>query len=77
MENGRLTLILKASPYSGQTAGTALALGLAALAAGRPTTIFGTADGTYGFVRGQRTAGVFDVGRAAEAFLAGGGAVEL
>jgi sulfur relay (sulfurtransferase) DsrF/TusC family protein len=76
MEN-RVTFILKASPYSGQTAATVLKLATAALDAGLPSTIFATADGAYGFVKGQKTAGVFDVGAAAEAYLARGGTVEL
>lgn len=73
----RLTLILKASPYSGQTAATALKLATAALDAGRPSTIFATADGVYGFVKGQKATGIFNVGAAAEAYLARGGMVEL
>jgi sulfur relay (sulfurtransferase) complex TusBCD TusD component (DsrE family) len=73
----RLTFILKASPYSGQTASTALKLATAAVEAGHATTIFATADGVYGFVKGQKAAGIFDVGAAAETYLARGGTVEL
>ena len=73
----RLTVILKASPYSGQTAATVLKLATAALDAGLASTIFATADGAYGFVKGQKATGVFHVGSAAEAYLARGGMVEL
>lgn len=73
----RVTFILKASPYSGQTAATVLKLGTAALDAGIRSTIFATADGAYGFVKGQKATGIFDVGAAAEAYLARGGLVEL
>lgn len=72
-----LTFILRASPYSGQTAATVLKLATAALGAGHPTTIFATGDGVYGFVKGQKATGVFDVGSAAEAYLSRGGAVDL
>ncbi|MBI2152253.1 MAG: DsrE family protein [Candidatus Rokubacteria bacterium] len=73
----RLTFVLTASPYSGQAAGTALKLAAAALEAGHRPTIFATGDGVYGFVREQKAASVFDVGGAAQAFLARGGAVDL
>jgi len=73
----RLTFILKASPYSGQTASTVLKLATAAVEAGHPSTIFATADGAYGFVKGQKATGIFDVGAAAETYLARGGIVEL
>lgn len=73
----RLTFVLTASPYSGQAAATALKLAAAALDAGHRATIFATGDGVYGFVKEQKTAGVFDVGGAAQAFLARGGAVDL
>lgn len=72
-----LTFILTASPYSGETAATALKLAMAALDAGQRPAIFATGDGVYGFVKGQKSAGVFDVAAAAEAFLARGGAVDL
>lgn len=72
-----LTFILTASPYSGQTPATVLGLASTALAAGHRATIFATGDGVYGFVKGQKPAGVFDVGAAVEAFLARGGAVDL
>jgi predicted peroxiredoxin len=54
-----------------------LKLAAAALDAGHRATIFATGDGVYGFVKEQKTAGVFDVGGAAQAFLARGGAVDL
>jgi sulfur relay (sulfurtransferase) complex TusBCD TusD component (DsrE family) len=73
----RLTFVLSASPYSGQTAATALKLAAAALDGGHRATIFATADGVYGFVREQKATAVFDVGGAVEAFLARGGAVDL
>ena len=73
----RLTFVLSASPYSGQTAATVLKLGTAALDAGHRPAVFATADGVYGFVKGQKVAGVFDVGAAAEAFLSRGGEVHL
>ncbi len=73
----RLTFVLTASPYSGETAGTVLKLATAALDAGHRPVIFATADGAYGFVKGQTPAGVFDVGAAAEAFLTRGGEVHL
>jgi sulfur relay (sulfurtransferase) complex TusBCD TusD component (DsrE family) len=73
----RLTFVLTASPYSGETAATALKLATAALEAGHRPAIFATADGAYGFVKGQAPAAVFDVGAAAEAFLARGGDVHL
>ena len=73
----RLTLVLKASPYSGQTAATVLKLATAALDAGCRPTIFATADGVYGFVKDQKAAGVFDVGAAAEGYLGRGGGVDL
>jgi len=72
-----LTFVLSSSPYAGQTAGTALKLATAALDAGHRATIFGTGDGVYGFVKDQKATAVFDVGGAAEAFLARGGAVDL
>lgn len=73
----RLTFVLTASPYSGGAAGTALKLATAALDAGHRPAIFATADGVYGFVKGQSPAAVFDVGSAAEVFLARGGEVHL
>ena len=73
----RLTFVLTASPYSGQAAGTALRLAAAALEAGHRPAIFATGDGVYGFVKDQKATAVFDVGGAAEAFLARGGAVDL
>lgn len=73
----RLTFILQASPYSGQAAATVLKLATAALETGHAATIFATGDGVHGFVKEQKVSGVFDVGGAAEAFLARGGAVDL
>lgn len=73
----RLTFVLAASPYAGQSAATVLTLAQAALDAGHRPAVFATADGVYGFVRGQHPAAVFDVGAAAEAFLARGGDVHL
>lgn len=73
----QLTFVLTASPYSGETAATVLKLATAALDAGHRPVIFATADGAYGFVKGQTPAGVFDVGAAAEAFLTRGGEVHL
>ena len=75
--SARLTFVLAASPYSGQTAATVLKLAAAALESGHAPVIFATADGAYGFVKGQTPAGVFDVGAAAEAFLTRGGEVHL
>jgi len=72
-----LTFVLTASPYSGQTASTVLKLASAALTGRHRATIFATGDGVYGFVKGQKATGVFDVAAAAEAFLAKGGAVDL
>ena len=72
-----LTFVLTASPYSGETVATVLKLATAALDAGHRPTIFATGDGAYGFVKGQKPAGVFDVAAAAEAFLSRGGAVDL
>ena len=48
-----------------------------ALEAGHQSTIFATGDGVYGFVKGLKATGVFNVGAAVEAFLARGGAVDL
>jgi sulfur relay (sulfurtransferase) DsrF/TusC family protein len=73
----QLLFFLSASPYSGQKAATVLKLASAALDSGHRPVIFATADGVYGFVKGQKTAGVFDVGGAAETFLARGGQVHL
>lgn len=73
----RLTFILTAGPYSGQTAATVLKLAKAALEAGHRSTIFATGEGVSSFVKGQQVAGVFDVGRAADAFLGRGGEVQL
>ena len=73
----KFLFFLTASPYSGQTAATALNLARAALDAGHQSTIFATGDGVYGFVKGLKATGVFDVGAAAETFLASGGAVDL
>ncbi len=73
----QIIFVLKASPYSGQTTATVLRLATAALDAEHRVTIFATGDGVYGFVKGQAVAGVFDVGGAAEAYLARGGAVDL
>jgi sulfur relay (sulfurtransferase) complex TusBCD TusD component (DsrE family) len=75
--NTRLTFVLSAAPYSGQSAASVLKLATAALEAGHRPVIFATADGVYGFVKGQKPTGVFDVGAAAEAFLAQGGEVHL
>lgn len=72
-----LTFILTAGPYSGQTPATVLKLASAALTAGHRATIFATGDGVYGFVKGQKPTGVFDVAAAAEAFLADGGCADL
>ncbi len=76
MDKG-LTFILRASPYSGQTAATVLKLATAALDAGNRPTIFATGDGVYGFVKGQKATAVFDVAAAVEAYLARGGGVDL
>jgi sulfur relay (sulfurtransferase) complex TusBCD TusD component (DsrE family) len=73
----RFTFVLTASPYSGETAATVLKLASAVLDAGHRPAIFATADGAYGFVKGQAPAGVIDVGAAAEAFLTRGGEVHL
>lgn len=73
----RLTFLLAASPYSGQYPATVLKLASAALDAGHRATIFATGDGVYGFVKEQKATAVFDVGGAAQAFLARGGAVDL
>jgi len=73
----KFLFFLTASPYGGQSAGTALSLASAALEAGHQSTIFATGDGVYGFVKGLKATGVFDVGAAAETFLARGGAVDL
>jgi sulfur relay (sulfurtransferase) complex TusBCD TusD component (DsrE family) len=72
-----LTFVLSASPYSGEAAASVLNLAGAALDTGHRVTIFATADGVGGFVKGQKGAGVFDVGAAAEAFLGRGGEVFL
>ena len=72
-----MTFVLSAGAYSGQTAASALKLAGATLDAGHRATIFATADGVSGFVKGQKVAGVFDVGAAAERFLARGGEVFL
>ncbi len=73
----QFTFVLTASPYSGQTPATVLELAMTVLDAGHRATIFATGDGVYGFVKGQKATGVFDVGGAADAFLARGGAVDL
>ena len=72
-----MTFVLSAGPYSGQTAASVLKLAGATLDAGHRATIFATADGVAGFVKGQKGAGVFDVGTAAQRFLARGGEVFL
>jgi len=72
-----MTFVLAAGTYSGQTAASVLTLATAALDAGHRATIFATADGVSGFVKRQKVAGVFDVGAAAERFLARGGEVFL
>ena len=72
-----LTFVLAAGPYSGQAASGALTLASAALGAGHRATIFATGDGVSGFVKEQKTAGIFDVGAAAAAFLSRGGDVHL
>lgn len=69
--------MLAAGPYAGQAAATALKLGAAALEAGHSPAIFATGDGVWCFVKDLKGAGVFDVGGAARAFLARGGAVDL
>jgi sulfur relay (sulfurtransferase) complex TusBCD TusD component (DsrE family) len=73
----KLLFFLTAGPYAGQTAATALTLAGEALALGHSVNMFASGDGVYGFVKGQKTAGVFDVAAAAEAFLANGGFVDL
>jgi len=73
----RFLFVLTASPYGGQTAATALKLARAALDLGHGVTIFATGDGVHGFVKAQAPQGVFDVGTAARAILARGGAVDL
>ncbi|MFQ5946764.1 MAG: hypothetical protein ACE5NC_11030 [Anaerolineae bacterium] len=60
-----------------RTTATVLKLATAALDAGHRSTVFATGDGVYGFVKGQNATGVFDVGVAAQAFLARGGEVAL
>ena len=72
-----MTFVLSAGPYSGQTTASVLKLAGATLEAGHRATIFATADGVAGFIKGQKVAGVFDVGAAAERFLARGGEVFL
>jgi sulfur relay (sulfurtransferase) complex TusBCD TusD component (DsrE family) len=73
----RLTFVLSAGPYAGQGAESALRLGAAALDAGHRPAIFASADGVCAFVKNQKTAGVFDVGAAATAFLERGGEAHL
>ena len=73
----RADLVLIARPYAGQAAGSALTLAGAARDAGHRAAVFATADGVSGFVKDQQTAGVFDVGAAAAAFLSRGGEVHL
>jgi sulfur relay (sulfurtransferase) complex TusBCD TusD component (DsrE family) len=72
-----MTFVLSAGPYSGQTAASVLKLAGATLDGGHRATIFATADGVSGFVKGQKVAGVFDVATAAERFLDHGGEVFL
>lgn len=73
----RFLFVLTASPYGGQTAATALRLARAALDLGHRVALFATGDAVHGLVRGQKPTGVFDVGAAAQAILARGGAVDL
>ena len=73
----KFLFFLTASPYSGQTAATALKLAKAVRDLGHDVTVFATGDGVQGFVKGQAPRGVFDVGAGAEAILAKGGAVDL
>lgn len=73
----RLLFVLTASPYGGQPAATALKLAKAALELGHRVALFGTGDAVHGFVKGQKPTGMFDVGAAAQAILARGGAVDL
>jgi len=73
----RLTFVLRASPYAGQTAATVLKLATAAVETGERPTIFATGDGVYGFVKGQKATAVFDVAAAVGAYLARGGGVDL
>jgi sulfur relay (sulfurtransferase) complex TusBCD TusD component (DsrE family) len=75
--NRSMTFVLSAGPYTGQTAASVLKLAGAALDAGHRATIFATADGVSGFIKGQQVAGVFYAGVAAETFLARGGEVFL
>lgn len=73
----KLLFFLTAAPYSGQTAATALKLAAEALTLGHSVNIFASGDGVYGFAKGQKVAGVFDVIASAEAILSRGGEVHL
>jgi sulfur relay (sulfurtransferase) complex TusBCD TusD component (DsrE family) len=52
-----ITMMLGSSPYSGQDVDTVLGIADAALKKGHRVTVFGSGDGTYAFLKGQRASG--------------------
>ncbi len=77
MAQKTLTIFLKAPPYAGQAASTAMRLARAALDAGHRVNIFASADGVYGFTVGHRAKGVPNAEAGFRDLISGGAHVEL
>ena len=54
----QFTLFLGSPPYGGQDTDTVIGITKAALKKGHRVTVVGSGDGTYAFLKGQRTSGV-------------------
>lgn len=72
-----LTLIVWASPYSGQHMATAIRLAEAALDKGHRVHIHATGDGVHAFTRGQGAKGVPNVEEGLRRLLGRGLPVDL
>jgi hypothetical protein len=73
----QITMILASSPYSGQDADTAIGIARAALGKGHRVTVVGSADGTYGFIKGQRASGAPSAEEGFDDLIAKGARVDL
>lgn len=72
-----LTLVVKASPYSGQHMATAIRLAEGALDKGHRVHIHATGDGVHAFRRGQGAEGVPNIEEGMRRLTARGLSVDL
>jgi sulfur relay (sulfurtransferase) complex TusBCD TusD component (DsrE family) len=73
----QITMLLGSSPYCGQDVDTVLGIARAAMEKGHRVTIIGSGDGTYGFLKGQRTSGAPSAEKGFADLIAKGARVDL